>query len=80
MYIYPQEALPKYLRDMFSDAKNHPNGKRRRETEIMNSAFDMKADGTLTLNLEKPMFQPTTMTESGAQLDRHPTTRQTPNY
>ncbi len=51
-----QDSLPKYLMDMFQNAHKHPSGKRARETEIINQAFDKKG-GRWIMNLDKPYFQ-----------------------
>ena len=56
MLICPQDQLPEFVKNMFLEAKKHSAGARRRQTQIINEAFDRNADGTLALNLNKPMF------------------------
>ena len=48
--------MPHYIRTMFADACKHPDGKRQRETDIINQLFTKKGK-RLEMDQSKPLFE-----------------------
>ena len=48
--------MPEYIRTMFADACKHPDGKRQRETDIINQLFTKKGK-KLEMNEAKSRFE-----------------------
>jgi len=55
LFMY-KANLPKYIQDMFNNAHTHIEGKRSRQSTIINELFEKKGNSWV-MNLEKPLFK-----------------------
>ncbi len=60
--------MPAAIKKMFDTADTHPDGKRKRETDIINSVFAKKGKGWV-IDPTKPIFQEAAKQTSGNYSD-----------